>query len=168
MRYVIMCAIALTLGLAQAALALEADQVRGTVISLSPDQERLRLRIEAAGDERQAAPGETVEYQISDDTEIRMENAMESITTPRYMALDDLEEGARVTLDFEQVGGQLMARRVAMSDPSGSGDQQLAQADTRSSRSRLPDTASPLPLLALGGTGLALLALGFRFAARRR
>lgn len=153
---------------------LEDDQVQGEVVEVAPDEERLRLRIEAAGDERLASPGTEVTYRVPPDTPIQIEEQFSSIVTPTNPTLDDLEEGQQVTLDFEDIDGELVARGLAV---NGGGTEEttartadVAQRDDTSPgqrRSRLPETASLLPVLALSGAGFALVALIIRVTRSR-
>lgn len=177
MRYTVMLAAALMLGWGLPAFGLEADQVRGRIVSVSPDEEQLRLRVQEAGDARHASPGQVNEYRIPADTEVRMEDPMESVLGARTLTLDDLEQGTQVLLSFEESGGEFVARDVAMGSDTSSDrtaasetqdeqQPQLAQSDY-SERSRLPDTASILPMLMLGGMGFALTALAIRVLRRR-
>jgi hypothetical protein len=175
----------LGLALAPALMALEADQVRGTIVSVSPEQNRLELQVAESGDRRRASPGETVEFEISPDTQVRLEDPMESVASPRYLTLEDLEDGAEVVLNFEEIDGRLVARELNTSESSDTGGSQtagasnsagesqsdretdIAQLERESERSQLPATASILPLLALGGAGFAVVAFGIRWLRRR-
>ncbi len=167
------------------AAALEADQVRGEIVSVSPAQEQLRLRVQAAGDERQAAPGDVVEYRLPQDVEVHAQDRFDTMLPLTTLTRDDLQDGDQVILDFENVKGQMVARNVTKStggagseETAGNGSEEaagaaggpqnpeLAQQDqTTGSRSSLPETASALPLFSLLGLGFMFAALGIR---RRR
>ena len=193
MRYVMTLATAVALSLATSAMALDADQVRGEIVSV--DEETLSLRVQESGDQFAASPGDVNDYRISSDTRVVMEDRMESVLGTQNLTLEDLEPGTEVVLAFEDVDGQLYARDVSMSDSGASadtsGDDPMATedrtrsetdmaaversddefgtsaADEEGQRTELPDTATVLPLLAAGGAVFGLMALVFRLVRRR-
>lgn len=186
MRYVMTLTTAVVLSLATSAMALEADQVRGEIVSV--DDERLTLRVEESGDAFAASRGDVNEYRITSDTRVVMEeDPMRSVVGTHPVTVTDLRPGAEVVLNFEDVDGELYARGVSMADreaaaaeqdPFGT-DETARETDIAAmegdderefgaaARTELPETASVLPLLALGGAGFGLLALVMRLVRRR-
>lgn len=176
----------LTMFWALPAAALEADEVRGEIVSVEPDQDTLRLRVEESGDQLHASPGTVNEYRIDADTEVQLEDPTETVlgATAGDFTIDDLAPGTEVILRFEDVGGQYVARDMrtpgdedatgqaqpeselaAAETGTGAADQQ--QMGAAGERERLPDTASMAPLLALTGLGFAALAFALRLLRRR-
>jgi LPXTG-motif cell wall-anchored protein len=165
------------------ALALEEDQVRGEIVEVMPDRDQLRLRVEEVGDGDLAREDVVETYELDQQTEIRLEDPRETLVDPILMELEDLAEGMNVVLDFEEdVTGARLARGVAVSPQDdqqtadrraadaaadadgGTGGTEAAQFETRR---ELPATASPLPLLGLGGLMFAGAALALRRRRRR-
>jgi hypothetical protein len=166
--------------------ALQADQVRGEIVEVMPDSNRLTLRVEDSGDQRPERSGAVETYELDDDTVIRQSSVGTSVIDRGTVStLADLAPGDEVTLNFEELEGRRMARDVEISDRERATRRQdeqraddeadLAEFETQGTveregtqagtRDRLPATASMLPLLALGGLGFAGVALLLR---RRR
>lgn len=182
MRYAVILTALVGWGWSLPGIALEADQVRGEIVSVSADEETMTLRVQEAGDARHASPGDVTEYRIPPDTEVRMEDPMESVLSQQNLTIDDLEQGTQVLLSFEDVGGEFVARDVSMggadTDRPATAQEDTMTRDTdtdtaafeteQDQRSSLPATASLLPVLALGGAGLGLVALVLRLFRVRR
>lgn len=170
--------------------ALEADQVKGEIVDVMPDQNRLTLRVEDSGDQRPERAGAVETYELEDSTDIRRGAALSGLGVGAGVArgdltMADLEAGDEVILNFEEIAGRRMARNVAVADREEAAaarrneqratddEADLAQfeatedrTDRAGARDRLPATASFLPLLALGGLGFGGAALLLRI--RRR
>ncbi len=175
---------------AASAMALEADQVRGIIQSVSPEQDQLTLKVTDAGSDLATRQGRTETYQLDPDTRIRMQDRQSTLLHPAGLTINDLRDGTHVLLDFEDVNGQRMARNVGIeqqdtgsstaSSGSESGTTAGATAETGSGeqssdvaamesggRNSLPSTASVLPLLAMLGAGFAGLGTLLRIRRRR-
>jgi hypothetical protein len=173
------------------AMALEADQVRGEIVEVMPDTDRLTLRVEASGDGRPERTGTEETYEIDSDTQIRRGAGVDvgGAIAPTNLDLRDLLPGDEVVLNFAEIEGRRVARDIEASDREQAADREQAdreqaaagqtqeaarddeaelaqfETDETGARTRLPATASLLPLLALGGLGFAGAALLVR---RRR
>jgi LPXTG-motif cell wall-anchored protein len=156
------------------ALALAADQVRGEIVSIDLERNQLELRVEASGDNRPDAAGQTETYQLPEDTEVTRDDPRRSLVSPYALTLEDLRAGNTVTLNFEEVDGQRVSRRLSVADDrsadASAGDNRAGSTGTseaaalETERTRLPETASVLPALSLLGLAFAggALALGVR------
>lgn len=169
------------------AVAIEANQVRGEITSIDPDANELTLEVSEVGSDSTAREGSTETYAFDDDTTVRMEDPRTSVLgTTGTTTIDDLQEGTRVLLEFEEIDGRLVARTIgtdedegASSDRSvagtdsdstaGAGDQDTADIAAMESEGRdeLPATASMLPFLALLGVAFAGLAAVLRIRRQR-
>lgn len=169
----------------QPTVAQDAEQeVTGEVVEVRTDANELSIRVTETDDGRPERVGQTETYTVPPGTTIEREDD-ESIISGRTTAglatgdvqLGDLMAGDEVVITFEEGAAGRQATRVRQGGAT-SGQQQQPQtaqqdrdygdtyaADT-GTRDRLPGSASPLPLLALGGIGFALVAGALRF--RRR
>lgn len=176
-----------------AALALERNEVRGDIVSTSPQSDELTIRVTDSGDARSAQTGSTQTYSVPEDIEIEytIGTRVYAPFGPGIVTLDDLEQGDAVLIRFEERNGTRTATNLRNERTSNvqarsrverqgrdvtettelttdGDDMQMAAATDRnqSRRSRLPDSASVLPLLFLGGAATG--AVGFAIGARRR
>lgn len=168
-------------------LAIDPDQIRGEVVSADEDSRELRLQVLESGDERAAREGQVETFVIPEDAEIEYQIDRMVYTTSRMgdVTLDDLEEGDRVLVEFEEVAGRKEGRTVRAEETANvearervrrTGRQvgtvedddsdQFVAATSGSERSRLPSTASVLPAMALIGAAFGLVGAGL--AVRRR
>jgi hypothetical protein len=172
------------------ALAIEDNEVRGEIVEVMPDDNRLRLDVTEAGAARSASAGSVETYEFDQDTTIRMEDSQSSVLDSRALSIGDLQTGTRVRLNFEEIDGRRVVRDVNVEQEQASDDvssvdfgrSDAASADSgryfedveetdmaameTSERDRLPATASILPLMAIFGAGFAGLGLLLRL--RRR
>lgn len=169
-----------------AAHALEPDEVRGEVVSTSPNADELTIRVTESGDSMSAQEGSTQTYDVPPDIEIEYEIERRTYAplTATAVTLDELEQGDQVLLRFDETGGTRTARNIRnertsnvevrdrirregrdITDTTDWGDTQMAaNTDDRYGRNELPSTASSLPALFAGGLFLAFVAtmLGLR------
>jgi hypothetical protein len=119
------------------AAALEADQVKGEIVEVMPDTNRLSLRVTESGDQRPERRGEVETYELEDDTVIRRETI--GVLAPANVRLSHLFPGDEVVLNFEELEGRRIARDVTVADREaaaaqrdqdlGADDETIAQRD---------------------------------------
>lgn len=171
-----------SLGLAQGAFALNSDQVRGEIVSVDTESNRIEVRVIESGAQTTAQEGTVESYVIPPNTPIEYE--IDRVVYMPYrtgdFGLDDLAVGDRVLLDFEAVNNDRTARKVrneetrdvavrervrreGVASTAGTrerADDRVGNSDPvyladAGERSRLPDSASILPSLAITGVMLA-------------
>jgi hypothetical protein len=169
-----------------AAHALEPDEVRGEIVSTSPNADELTIRVTESGDAMSAAVGSTQTYDVPSDIEIEYEIERRTYAplSAETVTLNDLEEGDSVLLRFDATGGTQRAVNIRnertsnvevseriqregrdITDTTDWGTTQMAaNTDDGFDRDQLPSTASTLPTLFAGGMFLAFVAtmLGLR------
>jgi hypothetical protein len=171
---------ALVCAIPPAANALERDEVRGEVVSSSPNADQLTIRVTESGDEMSAEVGSTQTYDVPSDIEIEYEIDRRTYAplSAESVTLNDLEEGDSVLLRFADAGGtqravnlrnertsNVQARdriRSEGRDITGTSDWGSAQMAANAEgydRDSLPASASTLPALFAGGVFLAFSAL---------
>jgi hypothetical protein len=171
---------ALVCAIPPAANALERDEVRGEVVSSSPNADQLTIRVTESGDEMSAEVGSTQTYDVPSDIEIEYEidRRTYAALSAESVTLNDLEEGDSVLLRFADAGGtqravnlrnertsNVQARdriRSEGRDITGTSDwgsTQMAANAEGYDRDSLPASASTLPALFAGGVFLAFSAL---------
>jgi hypothetical protein len=171
---------ALVCAIPPAANALERDEVRGEVVSSSPNADQLTIRVTESGDEMSAEVGSTQTYDVPSDIEIEYEidRRTYAALSAESVTLNDLEEGDSVLLRFADAGGtqravnlrnertsNVQARdriRSGGRDITGTSDwgsTQMAANAEGYDRDSLPASASTLPALFAGGVFLAFSAL---------
>jgi hypothetical protein len=182
---------ALVCAMPLAAQALERDEVRGEVVSTSPNADQLTIRVTESGDEMSAEVGSTQTYDVPSDIEIEYEIDRRTYAplSADSVTLNDLEEGDSVLLRFEEADGTQRAVNLRnertsnvqardrirsegrdITDTADWGSTQMAAGTERYGRDALPASASTLPALFAGGVFLAFTAivLGLRRKRIRR
>jgi hypothetical protein len=109
------------------AVALQADQVRGEVVEVSPEDNQVSLRVIEAGDGRAEQPGDLETYELAADATIRRAPVGHETLDPvavGEVAVADLALGDELVLSFEEIDGRQQARDVSV------GESGPAQADT--------------------------------------
>lgn len=176
---------ALAVAVPFAAHAIEPDEVRGEVVSVSPDTDELTIEVTESGADMAAQEGSTETYDVQEGTEIEFEidsrvYAFKSAESAESATLADLSEGDNVLLRFDSANGRA-AVGVRNEEPADTALRERVQREGRdvtdeydedryvaggsTTRDTLPDTASVLPALFGAGALLALVAFGLR---RRR
>lgn len=171
------------------ALALEADQVKGEVLSVDPEYRFITLQVEESGDEIAASVGSVQTYYVPESVTPKYETVVSSViySTDEELALKRLAAGDDVTIDFRTVNERFEFEKMTNTEPRDPGvradatqydiviveledltpqtsDRQYAASTSGSSRSSLPDTASSMPMLPLFAIAFVIIALGLRAA----
>ena len=155
--------------------AVEADQVRGDIVSVNSADSTIRVRVTESGDERDAAVGSVQTFNVPENTPIEYEIDRTIYARSRTGGTDlsDLSEGDTVLLKFEDMQGVRQATNVrnerttntvarervrregrVVQNAESSQNESVAMRSANERRS-LPASASPLPLLALFGVFFA-------------
>lgn len=172
---------------AASVVALESDEVRGTLTEVSENPRQITLRVEETGDDTPERIGVDETYDVTSATDIRfaLSRVYGGLTDAPLSGYEDLEPGQEVVLDFRQVGDRREAGTVVraedydatgserLADVRGPGQQDRERIRTAQAgqggemqRDRLPDTASFQPLWALTGLAFIAIALGLRISRR--
>ncbi|MEZ5512618.1 MAG: hypothetical protein R3F58_01955 [Steroidobacteraceae bacterium] len=179
MKYITTLAVGLLAFASQAALAIEANEVRGELVEVKQDQRELVVRVTESGDSRMAKEDQLVTYHVPNGTLIEwdLDGRLYSLYGRDGDELGDLAQGDTLLLKFEQVNNRMQASKVrnerstnmaardkvkregrvvvvAAPVPVSAPVERSANNDMYA-RNRLPDSASPLPLLALAGLAFA-------------
>lgn len=94
-----------------AAAQLGDDEIRAEVVSVDTNQNQLQVRVLESGNPDLAPPGELQTLMVRDDVSIEYE--MESVFYAlQDYTLRDLEQGARLVIEFEDVEGMRHATRI--------------------------------------------------------
>jgi hypothetical protein len=159
MSRILRAALGAAFALCLASPGLAAETFTGTVTSIDAPGHKLTI---------QADDGERIEYVLQDDASIRMSD-------DRVVLLSELREGQRVTVTSTDPGTGRVASEVrVLARP---GDPPVAATplagrpatpeDEESLPGRLPQTASPLPLLGAIGAASFAMATVLRWHRRR-
>jgi hypothetical protein len=129
---------------------VEEDELRGMVVNVDEEANTLTIRPVEVGENLNIPEGTNQTFEIDEQTIIR-----DDVYATQLDGLENIHENDMVRIDFEEMGGRMLARNVTRDQEAA--DQQVAQVEQPD---ELPATASFLPLLALFGAaswGLALL-----------
>ncbi len=160
--------------------AVQADQLRGEIVSVDSAAATIRVRITESGDERAASVGSLQNFNIPDDTPIEyvIDSSIYARNRRGNADLSDISEGDSVLLKFEDAQGVRQATnlrnerttntavrerirregRIVRNSNENMNSNNTVAAVSTNERSSLPTSASPMPLLALIGMLFAGLA----------
>ncbi len=156
---------------------LEDDQVRAEVLEVMPDSDEIKVEITEAGDNMQSRIGQEETFSVPPDTTVEYDidgSVYEPFSMGTDFEITDLSAGDEVILSFEMIGDRKQANNVrntrtsntAMQDRARQQNVASASEETSefaamgdgSDRDSLPETASPLPLIA--GVGIVFVGMG--------
>lgn len=166
----VLTTIAMLLAIAMPAVyAIDSDQVRGEVTEVNTDTRQISVRVLESGADQAARVGQIETYDVPPGTNFEYEVDSVLYRLTDTLDLSDLSEGDRLLLDFAEVDQRREATNVRNEETQDMAMRDRAKNEgtpvdddkievPAANRDSLPESASPLPLLALTGALFAVLA----------